>query len=309
MLTVLTWFWSQPGGRASYTPQHVNIWADMVRRNLSIPHRLACVTDLPAGIDSAVEIIAPPRDFEDVRIPTWGPEFPQCLRRIAMFRPDAGDIFGHRFVSMDMDCVIGGSLDPLFETDADFKMYRGTAMDRPYNGSMLLMTAGARPHVYDRFTPEAAAEAGQKFVGSDQAWISHVLGRGEQTWGIEDGVLWHRSQYNADAPMHRIMFFPGSPKPWMVAEIGMNPWVAEHYRRSPHGRCLILGYGWSLWRDVRKALDVGPYDAVIASPEAAEHWPGEIFAIARSDEHADRLADMHGFDDVVWCGRTERRAA
>src|SRR5690242_3543774 len=68
MITVLTWLWHQQRG-PSYSAAHVNIWADMVRRNLSMPHRIACVTDHPEGIDPSVEIIAPPRDFEDVRIP------------------------------------------------------------------------------------------------------------------------------------------------------------------------------------------------------------------------------------------------
>lgn len=309
MLTVLTWLWAQPGGRATYTAQHVNIWADMVRRNLSLPHRLACVTDMPEGVDPSIAIIAPPGDFEDVRIPSWGADKPQCLRRIALFRPDAAEIFGERFVSMDTDCVVGASLDPLFDRDEDFVMYRAGYGDRPYNGSMLMMTAGARRQVYDRFTPEGAVAAGQQYVGSDQAWISHVLGWGEATWQVADGVLWYGDPRNAEAPEPRIMFFPGSPKPWDVAEIGLNPWISENYRRSPRGRCLVLGYSQTVWADVAKALDAAPFDAVISSPEAAEHWPGEILAIAKSDGHADRLVLMHGFEETVFCGRTEKEAA
>ncbi len=308
MLRVMTWFWAQPGGRTHYSAQHVNIWADMVRRHLTIPHRLACVTDIPAGIDPSIEIIDSPRDFEDVRIPTWGPDKPQCLRRLAMFAPDAGERFGERFVSMDMDCVIADSLDPLFDTDADFKMYRGTSGERPYNGSMLLMTAGARPQVYDRFTPEGAAEAGQKYVGSDQAWISHVLGRGEATWGPEDGVCWYSRMGMRLTPNPRLLFFPGTPKPWEVADRNQNPFVVEHYRAEGRGRCLVLGYGPTVWADAEAAMRDGPYAAVIASPEAAEHWTGEVFAIARHDRHAERIARMNGFEPV-FCGRSEGIAA
>jgi hypothetical protein len=305
MLTILTWFWSQPGGRITYKPEHVNIWADMVRRNLSMPHRIACVTDMPEGIDPSVEIIAPPRDFEGITIPTWGPQRPQCLRRIAMFGPKAGEIFGERFVCMDMDCVVSGPLDPLFETDADFKMYRGTAPGRPYNGSMMLMNAGARPQVYERFNADEAAEAGRKFIGSDQAWISHVLGPNEQTWGPEDGVRWWNRQHRERMPEDiRLMFFPGYFKPWQFAHDSLDNWVSERYRRSPQGRCLILGYAETVWDDAAKALDTGSFDAVIASPEAAEHWPGDILAIANDDDQAERMARMHGFDDFVFCGRT-----
>src|SRR5690606_21370276 len=101
--------WNQPGGRATYTPHHVMIWADMVRRNLTVPHRLSVVTDVP-GDYGDLHVITPPRDFESVRIPTWDEDKPQCLRRLAMFAPDAAARFGERFVSMDMDCVISGSL-------------------------------------------------------------------------------------------------------------------------------------------------------------------------------------------------------
>lgn len=232
MIRVMTWFWRQPGGRASYQPEHVNIWADMVRRNLSMPHTIACVTDHPEGIDPSIEIIAPPRDFESVRIPTWNEKKPQCLRRISMFRPDAGKIFGKRFVNMDLDCVIAGPLDPLFDVKDDFKMMIGTEPKaRPYNGSMLLMTAGARPQVYNDFTPERAVLAGKHFLGSDQAWIAFSLGWGEKTWSEKDGAVWFSPRYSMHPPDCRVMFFPGNAKPWTVA--GSRPldrWVRRNYR-------------------------------------------------------------------------------
>jgi hypothetical protein len=232
-LQINTWLWSQPNGRTSYTAEHVNIWADMVDRHLSMDHELACITNMPDGIDERIRIITPPGEFEGVKLPTWdmhvGKQLPQCLRRIAMFAPDAAETFGERFVSMDLDCIVAEPLDPLFDRSHDFMMYRGTTGARPYNGSMLMMTAGARPKVYTEFTPERAIEAGKKFVGSDQAWISHILGWGEATWGAEDGVVWWGSSRNYAAPEWGLMFFPGTPKPW---ELLADEWVAQHYRRN-----------------------------------------------------------------------------
>lgn len=301
MIRVITWLWAQPGGRTEYTSWHVNVWSDMIRRNLTMPHTLACVTDTPEGIDPSIEIIPPPRDFEDIRIPTW-PEFrPQCLRRLAMFREDAGEIFGERFVCMDLDCVIGGPLDPFFDTDADFKITPGTIPSRPYNGSMMLLTAGSRAQVYNQFTPEGAAEAGTLFVGSDQAWISHILGPNEQTWSVGDGLAWYGRRGQTDP---KLMFFPCPVKPWEVAATGTRPWITEHYRRSLHGKVLVLGYEDNLWADVDWALSNGSYSAVISSPEAAEYWPGEILAVVRTNEEAGLLARMHGLEPV-WCGVRE----
>lgn len=231
MITVLTWYWQQTGGRATYLPEHVNRWAQMVRRHLTIPHRIACVTDHAEGLDSSIEIISPPRDFEDVRIPTWNDRKPQCLRRISMFRPDAAKTFGDRFVCMDLDCVISSSLDPLFDVSDDFKMMIGTAPRlRPYNGSMMLMTAGARPQVYSEFTLERATLAGKHFLGSDQAWIAFSLGWGEATWDESDGAVWFSPRYSMGDPSCRVMFFPGDTKPWTVA--GHRPldrWVRQQY--------------------------------------------------------------------------------
>lgn len=229
MITVLSWLWSQPQGRTKFTKQHVAVWADMVRRNLSMPHRIACVTDmaLPAG----VERILPPGDFHDVE-PKWGPRKPNCYRRLAMFRRDAAEIFGERFVCMDLDCVIGGPLDPLFDRRDDLVLFKGTAPDRPYNGSMMLIRAGCRPLVFERFNQTVATISGTKFVGSDQAWLAQCLGRREKVWAERDGVYFYGqgSIYSPKTTRPRILFFPGKLKPWVLAPLRIDPFVSSNYR-------------------------------------------------------------------------------
>ncbi len=101
-----------------------------------------------------------------------------------------------------------------------------------------------------------------------------------------------------------IIVFPGSIKPWKLAELGADSFVSRNYRRSTDGRCLILGYGSSLWSDVER-LDLDRFDAVIASPEAARRWPRTPLAVAIDNDHAVRLATMHGFDDITFAGRSE----
>jgi hypothetical protein len=229
VLTILSWLWSQPSGRTKFTTEHVAIWADMVRRNLSMPHRIACVTNqrLPAG----VERIVPPGEFEDVQ-PKWGPQKPNCYRRLSMFRTDAAEIFGERFVCMDLDCVIGGPLDPLFDRPEDLVLYKGTAPDRPYNGSMMLIRAGCRPKVYSQFSQQMATISGEKFVGSDQAWLAMCLGSRERTWSERDGVFWYGPLYQAIAKKQkpRVLFFPGKIKPWTIAPIRIDPFTTNNYR-------------------------------------------------------------------------------
>jgi hypothetical protein len=301
MITVLAWLWHQAEGRTQFNATHVNVWAAMVRRHLETPCRIACVTDLRSGIDPSTEIITPPHEFDDVRIPSWGPARPQCLRRISMFGPKAAEIFGERFICMDLDCVVTGPLDPLFARDDDFVICPGTVRTRAYNGSMMMLRAGTRTQVYDRFTPEAAALAGQAHVGSDQAWITSVLGGGEATWRTGVGY-WQGSGVQDQSSA--VTFFPGHDKPWHLIDRG-HEWVETHYRADRDGWCLVLGHHPSVWQDAEVALAGGQPQAVIASPEAAQHWPGPIDAVARDDAHALRLARMLGFeaDHIVFCGK------
>lgn len=231
-LAALTWLWQRDGAGPRYTAEHVNIWADSLRRNCSLDLDVACVTATPEGVDASVRIIAPPGEFEDVAIPSHPADrgLAQCFRRLALFRPDAAEVFGGaRLLSMDLDCVIAEPLDGLFDRREDFVIFRGTATNRPYNGSMVLLTAGARSRVYTEFTAERAVEAGKRFVGSDQAWISHVLGWGEATWGPEHGVVWWGDAQGYAAPEWKLVFFPGEPKPWRL--LG-DSWIAQHYRRN-----------------------------------------------------------------------------
>jgi hypothetical protein len=200
----------------------------MVRRHLSMPHRLACVTATPEGIDSNIEIITPPGDFEDVRNSRWTGKKPQCYRRLSMFRRDAAAIFGERFVCMDLDVVVGGSLDPLFDRKEDLVLFKGTSRKRPYNGSLMLIKAGCRPQVFEDFTPEGAEQSGQEFCGSDQAWLAHCLGWNEATWDETDGVFFYaRYQRNYERLAPKLLFFPGSLKPWHIRS---DRFVRNNYR-------------------------------------------------------------------------------
>ncbi len=233
MISVISWLWRQEKSRAGFRAEHVNTWAAMVRRNLTMPHRIACVTDMPEGIDPSVEIIAPPGDFLNITSPTWSVQRgkPQCYRRLAMFRRDAGRIFGERIACMDLDCVIGGSLDPLFDRPEDLVLFKGTVPSRPYNGSMQLIRAGCRPDVFEDFSQEAALESGALYCGSDQAWLMHKLGPDVPTWGEDDGVFWFNSRFRSQARARaRVVFFPGKSKPWDLAKI--ERYTRTHYRMT-----------------------------------------------------------------------------
>lgn len=233
MLSVVTWKWTTPGYHSQFTASHVNTLARMVGRHYAKPHRILCVTDDPFGIDRAVEIVPMLSVFGDLMNP-HGPAYPSCYRRLLMFSPWASETLGRRFVSLDLDCVVTGDLSPLFDCSADFAMWKDPLNTGQYNPSLLLMTAGARPQVWDDFdparSPAAARAAG--FKGSDQAWISHRLGRDERTFDPADGVYSYRAHLKGkrELPANaRLVVFHGAVDPW-DDEAQQLPWVKAQWQ-------------------------------------------------------------------------------
>lgn len=226
-LRVICWLWRQEKTKHVYTDEHVRTWAGMVRRHLTLPHTLAVVTDLP-GDYGGIDVIAPPDEFNDVKLSRWSAARPQCLRRLSMYRRDAAELFGgDLIVCMDLDIAICASIDTLFAGGEDFRIARGTLGDRPYNGSIQMIRAGARAQVYESFSAQAAEEASRRFIGSDQAFLMHILGPNEATWGPEHGVVAHQRKRHCKSP--RIVTYPGSLKPWMPAAALVDRIAAEHY--------------------------------------------------------------------------------
>lgn len=295
-LLVMTWLWDQRDGRVRFMAQHVNIWAAMIRRHCSLDLELACVTDIPEGIDPSIRIIAPPDFHQGLTTSRWRGGRPSCYRRISLFSPEAADIFGaERFVSMDLDVVIGGNIDAIWDRPEDFVINGPSNKGKRfrYNGGMLMMKAGSRRCVFDEFTPEKAEEASRRFVGSDQAWISFSLGDGEAIWTEDDGVV--RFNGNRSGPM---MFFPGNVKPWQRIE---DAFIGEHYRLGGGKSGLIMGDNAGLWDDLRAIGNID-CDHIIACPKAARAWGEKVSAVAESIPHARALARMLGVDRVIEVG-------
>jgi hypothetical protein len=151
-----------------------------------------------------------------------------------MFAPDAGETFGPRFVSLDIDCVIVRDMIPVWDREEPFVIWGDTNPQTLYNGSMMLLKAGARPQVWEKFDPKtspAKAQASGNF-GSDQAWISYCLGKGEAKWTQADGVFSFRNEIQRKGgalPGHaRIVMFHGNIDPWH-REAQRLPWVRQHW--------------------------------------------------------------------------------
>jgi hypothetical protein len=235
VLTVVCWKWKPARNyRSEFGPEAVNVLASMVRRHYKHPHRVVCVTDDPAGIDSSIGIVPLWNDHADLINP-HGPHQPSCYRRLRAFSAEAREWFGERFVSVDLDCVIVGDLAPLWNRPEEFLIW-GSGTDKRVwcNGSMWMMTAGARRQVWDEFDPVKSVQAAKRagHFGSDQSIIATMLGRKEAMWTTADGVYSFRVHLNGGSKQlpsdARVVFFHGRTDPWH-ARAQEIPWIAENY--------------------------------------------------------------------------------
>jgi len=246
-LSVVCWKW---GGhtmghhRANYNAKHVNTLASMVSRHLKMPHEIVCVTDNPEGIDGGVRIVPLWNDLHDLG---------RCFVRLKAFSAEIGDLLGERFVSLDLDTVITGPLDPLFDRPEPFVVWADPSRKTPYCGSQWMLTAGALPQVWSEFSHAEHATLKQKFgyFGSDQAWMAHKI-KDAPRWTKADGVFSFRMhlmqlrggdpfglkfrrrvKYMGAAtlpPNARIVHFHGAHDPSQAMVQTQLPWVVENWR-------------------------------------------------------------------------------
>lgn len=236
--TVITWMWKAPPNyRSSFGAHQVNTLQRMVKRNYAHPHRFVCVTHETNGLDASVEVVKPWDDFKDLLNPHGGRN-PSCYRRLRAFHPDIASTFGARFVSLDLDCVITADLMPLWDRPEDFVIWGDTNPKTAYNGSMFLLSAGARRQVWERFDPQRSPSLSYQAgcFGSDQGWISYCLGPNEVRWTKADGVysyrneLMNKPEFIREPPENaRAVFFHGPGDPWQAQIQNKHRWVRRHY--------------------------------------------------------------------------------
>lgn len=236
MLKVICWKWQQFGYRSQFDGEHVNVLRNMVRRNYPHPHEFICITDNRSNIDKTIKVIDIWDDYSCLRSP-HGEQYPSCYRRLKMFSHEFGKIIGgKRFVSIDLDTVIVGDMSPVWNREEDFIIWGDTHPKTLYNGSMQMMSVGSRAHVWEKFDPRESPIQTRKakIMGSDQAWISYILGPGEAKWTQADGVYsyrMHLRQSGGQLPKDaRIVFFHGNMDPWDYEIRGKLDWVKEAWR-------------------------------------------------------------------------------
>lgn len=231
MITVVCWKWQpRPGYHKRFTADHVNRLRAMVGRHLHVPHEVVCVTDDASEIAPDIRIVPIPDEIGHAT----HPHRPNCYRRLRAFAADAAEWLGERILSIDLDCVIVRDITPLAARTEDFVIMDDRAPNAtPYNGSLWLLRAGTRTRVWETFDPARSPQITKRagIIGSDQAWIAHVLGNREARFTDRDGVLGYGRdicrRYGGRLPDHaRAVFFYGRHD--MATEL--PDWARDHWQ-------------------------------------------------------------------------------
>jgi hypothetical protein len=232
VLTFVCWKWRRPStgyqlpAVISYGAHHVNVLQRMLVRHVRIPHRLVCLTDDPHGVEC-----------ETLPVPTEHAELGGCYRRLWLFSDQAGEVLGDRFVSIDLDVILLDDCTPLFERPEPLVLNAYVPgrdhVDQHYNGGLMMLSAGARPQVWTGFDPSrspgvlARCARDRLCVGTDQAWIRMVLGKGEARWTEDDGV--HDARFTLGEqppPGAKMVLFAGPRDP----SLDPRPWVRDAWQ-------------------------------------------------------------------------------
>lgn len=212
MLTVCTWLWGD-----KYGGDYIHRLASGVRRHLTQPYRFV--------------VLKP--ESEDAHLI----KIPGCFARLRMFDPEwqRGHGITDRLVCLDLDLIVTGPLDPLFDRPEPFVILGGAnaANPCPFNGSVMMLRPGAHPEVWLQFTLEKARNVPYYAFPDDQGWLWHMLPN-SATWGCgrKSGIYAFRKPGwpgGDDAPLPsgaRMVCFPGKRDPSQFAHLG---WVKEHW--------------------------------------------------------------------------------
>lgn len=223
-LIITTWLWG-----SKYPEAHVRKLAASVHRNLTEAHRFICFTDSPRHL---------PGLEQSPILDTALLAKPGCFARLRIFDPEwqrkLGVRDGDRVVQIDLDAVVTGPLDDLFDRDDDFTILQGinTTNPCPYNGSLWMLRAGARPDVWSDFSLDNYARLGVPVHSfpDDQGWFDHKMPNAG-AYGPDQGVYGFKKKGwpSGDAlpAGAKVVAFPGWRDPQKFEHLD---WIQRHWR-------------------------------------------------------------------------------
>lgn len=207
-LSVVCFLWG-----AKYGPEYVARLAAGLKRNIRQPYTF--------------EVVSP--GLEDVDLT----RIPGCFARLRAFSPEWQAKHGvtDRLVCLDLDLIVTGPLDALFDRPEPFTILQGVNASNPcpYNGSIWMLRAGYRSDVWADFSLDAAERVEHADFPDDQAWFAAKMPNAA-AWTHKDGVFAYRKRGWTSGDVlprgARIVAFPGWRDPSKFTHL---PWVRQHW--------------------------------------------------------------------------------
>lgn len=222
MLIVTTWLW---GG--AYGDHYARKLASAVHRNLTQPHRFIVFTDSPRHLPGTEQ-------FQILNTSLLAK--PGCFVRLRLFdiawQNNLGIRPGDRVVNLDLDLVVTGPLDELFDRKDDFTILQGINSTNPcpYNGSVWMLLAGATPGVWTEFSLDESEKIPFHAFPDDQGWFHHKMPNAG-AWGPADGVYGFKKKgwpSGDELPQGaKIIAFPGWRDPSKYEHL---KWIKDNWR-------------------------------------------------------------------------------
>jgi hypothetical protein len=226
MLTICTWLW----GNAKYTPIYVERLYEGVRRHLAQPFRFLLMTERERSIELSVGI-----ERCDIEDSEWTIR-PGCFARLRMFDPEwqRRQKINGPVVCLDLDLVITGPLDSLFNRDESIVVLEGanSVNPCPFNNSVFMFQSGMHSELWSDFSMDAVRQMKYFEFPDDQGWFWHKLPRAA-TWkvGPSSGIYSFRKRGWSPGDVlpagARIVAFPGHRDP---AQFTHLPWIKEFWK-------------------------------------------------------------------------------
>lgn len=211
MLHIGTWFWG-----SKYTHEYVRKLRVGVARHVEQPYVFHVFTPQPEDYELTIT--------------------PGCFARLRSFDPAwqqaHGIQEGERLVTLDLDVVVTGALDPLFDRPEPFVILQGVNASNPcpFNGSIWMTIGGYRPDVWSTFSLGAVRTMPHYEFPDDQQVFFHMMPDAGAWTAADDVYAFQKRGWpgGRDLPVGaRLVTFPGYRDPGLFHFV---PWVQEHWR-------------------------------------------------------------------------------
>jgi hypothetical protein len=229
---------------SKYGPEYVNRLYAMTARHLARPFRFVCLTDDPAGIRADVACAPIPA------LPPIAQPKERGWSKLASFSPELRGLVGETVLYLDLDVIVMGALDPLFEHPGVLPLIRDWyhPVRRIGNSSVYRYRPADQHALFDAFCRDVDAIVMR--IRNEQEYLSEYLkARGDLTFWPDAWCQSFRVSCLAPWPLRawrtpkrpkdcRVLVFHGEPKPpeALVGRPGFGqtfrpaPWIADDWR-------------------------------------------------------------------------------